>query len=199
MNPAAVVIIVLFFVYFIGREVTRRRIDTHLQALYIAGRYDDCIAYLDRKLSRILMSTYRQYYLRFTVYEAAGDSFSAGRMLDHLLDMHASKSKRLDLVLRAFNFYVGQGSKKQAKEMLEEVSSTAPALQAADAKLTYDIVFEHDTSHLHEMERLVKKADDPAQRAKLLFLMSKQYKTMNRRDRERACLDEIEKMENSSN
>lgn len=197
MKPEAVIIVVVFVGYFIGQEAIRRYFDSKLEGLFAIGRYDECIECLDRTLLRMLYSTYRQYYLRFTIYEAAGNEFAANKMLDHLLGMRASKARRLDLVLRAFSFYAQSGKRKQAKAMLEEIENTASARQAADSKMVFDIVFKRDVSHLAEMERLLERTKDPAQRGKLLFLLSKQYKTRGNTKRAAECEEELAQLKNA--
>lgn len=178
----AVLFLVLVVVNFIGTQIFKRYADAKLEAMYAEGRYDDAIDFLDSWLLRVVMSTYKQYYLRFGIYEAAENTFAAGRMLDHLLNMKASKDKRADLLARAFNFYVQSHSKKQAKDMLEQMDGVVDPRVIADCKQTYGIVFQGDHSHIKQMEAMLPKAN-PLVKGKLYYLLSRQYMNLGNKSK----------------
>ena len=90
-----VLFICVVVAYFAVTEGAKKYFDMKLQVLFNLGLYQDCIDLLDRKLARIVMSTYKQYYLRFTIYEAADMDAYADRMLDHLLEMPCSDKHSL--------------------------------------------------------------------------------------------------------
>ena len=75
-----VLFICVVVAYFAVTEGAKKYFDMKLQVLFNLGLYQDCIDLLDRKLARIVMSTYKQYYLRFTIYEAADMDAYAARM-----------------------------------------------------------------------------------------------------------------------
>ena len=113
------------------------------------------------------MSTYKQYYLRFTIYEAADMDAYADRMLDHLLEMSCSDKQRRQLAVRAFNFYIKTGDRKRAASMLEEMRPIVSKGILADSQLTYDI---------DEMEAMLD-TNDLGLRGKLYLLLSYQYES----------------------
>lgn len=183
MQPEVILFIIVLVVYFVGTELLKWYFDMKIQMLYAAGLYEECIEFLNKLLPRMVMTTFKQYYVRFTVYEAEGNTVGANSMLDHLLNMKASKKQRLALVAGAFNYYAKTGKKKQAQEMLDEVSQSDNAAVAADCQMTYDIVFGKRSDLIDKMEQLLASAE-PDARAKLYFLLSKQY--ANKGDRARA-------------
>lgn len=185
MRPEIIAFIALVAVWFVATEVAKRYIDAKAQMLYMAGRYDECIAMLDGIFARIIMTTFKQYMMRFTVYEAAGNSVAAKSMLEHLLNMRTSAKRRAALVVAAFNFYAKDGDGKQAEAMLEEIKRSGQKAVIADCQLTYDIEFRGRHDMIDRMEKMVSGAS-PEVQGKLYMLIAKQYK--NAGDRKQARL-----------
>ena len=177
--------IVLIVAMFVGTEVFKYYTDAKLQMLYTAELYDECIAALDKPLARMTLTTFKQYSLRFMVYDAQGNVAAADRMLEHLLNMKASKKQRAALLQTAFNHYVRTGNKKLAKQTLAQIDAAPDkkAAVAADCHLTYEIVFSKRCDMIDKMEDMVGKAS-PEARGKLYYLLAKQY--ANKGDRKQA-------------
>lgn len=183
MKPEIIFFIVVVVVYFVGTEALKRYFDLKIQMLYAAGLYEECIEFLNKLFPRMVMTTFKQYYVRFTVYEAEGNTFAANKMLDHLLNMRSSSKQRAALEAAAFNFYAKTGDKKRAKEMLAQIEQQNNAALVSDCQMTYDIVFGKRCDLIEKMESMAGSAQ-PEVRAKLYFLLSKQY--ANKGDRKRA-------------
>lgn len=171
-----VLFICVVVAYFAVTEGAKKYFDMKLQVLFNLGLYQDCIDLLDRKLARIVMSTYKQYYLRFTIYEAADMDAYADRMLDHLLEMSCSDKQRRQLTVRAFNFYIKTGDRKRAASMLEDMRPVVSKGILADSQLTYDIVFRHRHDKIDEMEAMLD-TNDLGLRGKLYLLLAYQYES----------------------
>lgn len=184
-NPLVIAFIVLVVLVFVGTEVFKFYADAKLQMLYNTELYAECIAFLDKPLARMLMTTFKQYSMRFMVYDAEGNVFAADRMLEHLLNMKAGKKQRMALLQTAFNHYVRTGNKKLAKDMLAQIDAApdADAAVKADSHLTYEIVFSKRCDMISKMEGMVGKSS-PETRGKLYYLLAKQY--ANKGDRKQA-------------
>ena len=175
-NPLTIAVVVLIVVYIIGSEVLKKYLDMKIEMFYTAEMYQEAIDLLDKIYTRILFSTFKQYYLRFTIYEADGNNKAAELMLEHLLNMRVSKKRRLALVLQAFNFYVMNGHRKDAQGMLDEIKASGNQAVIADSQLTYDIVLGKRCDKIDQMEGMLQQAD-PQTRAKLYLLLEHQYAT----------------------
>lgn len=157
-NPLTIAVVVLIVVYIIGSEVLKKYLDMKIEMFYTAEMYQEAIDLLDKIYTRILFSTFKQYYLRFTIYEADGNNKAAELMLEHLLNMRVSKKRRLALVLQAFNFYVMNGRRKDAQGMLDEIKSSGNQAVIADSQLTYDIVLGKRCDKIDQMEGMLQQA-----------------------------------------
>lgn len=174
MNPFLIVAAILVIVLMVAAAVLRRFLDSSLEHLLAINQYDTAIQVLDKRLTRILFSTLKQYYLRFSIYQAAKKPQLARKMLDHLLGMRVSSRRRLVLVAIAFNFYIEQKDKHAAREMLEEIERSGNKQLIEDCRAAYEIVFQKDSSRIEEMEAMLSEAS-PQMRQKLYHLLALQY------------------------
>ena len=185
VSPLVIVFIAVVVISFVGTEAYKFYADAKLQTFYTAGLFDECIAFLDKRLSRMVMTTFKQYTMRFMVYEAQGNKVAANRMLEHLLNMKGRGKQRAALLQTAFNYYAKTGNKKLAKDILVQLESSKDVSKAvlADCHMTYEIVFGKRCDMIDRMEGMLGAASAEA-RAKLYFLLSKQY--ANKGDRKQA-------------
>lgn len=174
MAPEVLVFIIVLVIYFLLSEGLRRYLEMKIEALYSAGLYDECFDYLNKLPARVLMTTFKQYYLRFMVHEARGEEEMATRMIEIMLRMRNSKKRQAALVVMAFNYFATIEDKNRAKELLVEVKQRCEKQVIQDCQLTYDIVFGKRHDYIEKMEQMLAKADKPL-KAKLYFLLSKQY------------------------
>lgn len=172
--PEVLVFIIVLIVYFLASEGLRRYFEAKVEALYAAGLYDECFEFLNKLPARVLMTTFKQYYLRFMVHEARGEEEMATRMIEIMLRMRNSKKRQAALVVMAFNYFATIEDKKRAKELLVEVKQRCDKQVIQDCQLTYDIVFGRRHDYIEKMEQMLPRADKPL-KAKLYFLLSKQY------------------------
>lgn len=181
MKPEVIVFIVFLVVYFIATAVLRRYYEMKINALFSTGLYDECFDTLNKFLPRILLTTFRQYSLRFMVHEARGETEMATRMIELMLRMRGSKKRHAQTAVVAFNYFVSLEDKKRAKELLQEIKELCDDAIAQDCQLTYDIMLGKRHDYIEKMEGMLDQAD-PALKAKLYALIAKQYRNAGKRD-----------------
>ncbi len=175
MRPEVIIFIVVLVAYFLLSTAVRQYMDMKIQALYNAGLYDEAMKTLNNFFARVLLTTYRQYLLRFMVHEAQGDHEMATRMIEIMLRMRNSKKRQAQVIALAFNYYVSLGNKKRAKELMEQSKRYCDQSVASDCQLTYDIVFGKRHDCIDRMVRMLDSAQ-PQLKSKLYFLIAKQYR-----------------------
>lgn len=174
MRPEVIAFIALLVAYFVGSNLLRRYYEMKVEAFFATGLYDEAFSTLEGLLPRILFTTYAQYRWRFLIHEARGEREMATRMIELMLRMRNSKQRQAQTDVMAFNYFVKIGRKKRAGELLSDIKRSCGEAQARDCQLTYDIVFERSHDFIDQMEGMLTDAA-PALRAKLYFLLSKQY------------------------
>ena len=115
---AVVIICIAVSVFF---SVKKRTTFKRLQQLMAAKQWDEFDRLLDDKLTSMLYPRYNRDYLRLNSYLLREDHKRASEMFDLLLGLNLPKMQRVDLVIKAFNYYVGQEDRKKSKELLHEI------------------------------------------------------------------------------
>ena len=156
---AVVIICIAISVFF---SVKKRTTFKRLQQLMAAKQWDDFDRLLDAKLTSMLYPRYNRDYLRLNSYLLREDH------------------KRVDLVIKAFNYYVGQEDRKKSKELLHEIKGfeggQAEAV-AHECQLMYDTMILKRHNDIPELERMLKEAgDDKVKSCRLEYLLALQYK-----------------------
>lgn len=80
-----------------------------------AKQWDEFDRLLDGKLTSMLYPRYNRDYLRLNSYLLREDHKRADEMFDLLLGLNLPKMQRVDLVIKAFNYYVGQEDRKRPR------------------------------------------------------------------------------------
>ena len=134
---------------------------------------------LDGKLTSMLYPRYNRDYLRLNSYLLREDHERADEMFDLLLSLNLPKMQRVDLVIKAFNYYLGQENREKSKELLHEIKGfeggQAEAV-AHECQLMYDTMILKCHNDIPELKRMLKEAgDDPVKRCRLEYLLALQY------------------------
>ena len=174
---AVVIICIAISVFF---SVKKRTTFKRLQQLMAAKQWDDFNRLLDAKLTSMLYPRYNRDYLRLNSYLLREDHKRVDEMFDLLLGLNLPKMQRVDLVIKAFNYYVGQEDRKKSKELLHEIKGfeggQAEAV-AHECQLMYDTMILKRHNDIPELERMLKEAgDDKVKSCRLEYLLALQYK-----------------------
>ena len=174
---AVVIICIAVSVFF---SVKKRTTFKRLQQLMAAKQWDEFDRLLDGKLTSMLYPRYNRDYLRLNSYLLREDHKRADEMFDLLLGLNLPKMQRVDLVIKAFNYYVGQEDRKKSKELLHEIKGfeggQAEAV-AHECQLMYDTMILKRHNDIPELERMLEEAgDDKVKGCRLEYLLALQYK-----------------------
>lgn len=143
-----------------------------------AKQWDEFDRLLDGKLTSMLYPRYNRDYLRLNSHSLREDHEHADEMFDLLLGLNLPKMQRVDLVIKAFNYYVGQRTAK-VQELLHEIKGfeggQAEAV-AHECQLMYDTMILKRHNDIPELERMLEDVgDDPVKRCRLEYLLALQY------------------------
>lgn len=105
------------------------------------------------------------------------DIEGAYHILDELLACKLGDEQHTDLVLKAFNIYLGQEDAERSKAMLDEIDTWTDASRAPlrkDCHRMYDIAIDKSSDHIDEMLTELESADDLT-KGRLEYYLSLQY------------------------
>ena len=174
---AVVVICIAVTLFF---SIKKRTTFKRLQQLMAAERWDEFDRLLDGKLTKMLYPRYNRDYLRLNSYLLREDHAHAEELFDLLLGLELPKMQRVDLVIKAFNYYAGRENKAKAKELLTEIKGyegdRADAVKH-ECQLMYDTMILKRHNDIAELERMVEEAQgDTLKRGRLEYLLALQYR-----------------------
>ena len=178
-----IILVALCVISLVYTEVQKRLVFSRYERLFERGDFEGCLRLLDGPLVRLIYPRYNLLYMRLNAQMCLQDDDESRRIIEEMLGLRASDEQRLVLLLRAFNFFVEQQDYARAKELLEELRQKAAPEQLAECERTYAIFAEKSSAYIKEMEAELREAG-PADRTKLLYLLSVQYE--NKGDARRA-------------
>ena len=178
LNPLYFIPVVLIIVFVSADQISRRRSFTKAAKLFESGQYEELISYLDGKYARFFYPKYNRAYMQFRTYDAMGDVKHASETIDLLFALNPADNQLPDLLIKAFEFYLRNGDKTNAKKMLDRIETKDEfAKMAPELKKLYLVLAEGNASYIDEMKAQLNTADDPTKQ-RLLYLLSKQYETL---------------------
>ena len=178
-----IILVALCVISLVYTEVQKRLVFSRYERLFERGDFEGCLRLLDGPLVRLIYPRYNLLYMRLNAQMCLQDDDESRRIIEEMLGLRASDEQRLVLLLRAFNFFVEQQDYARAKELLGELRQKATPEQLAECERTYAIFAEKSSAYIKEMEAELREAG-PADRTKLLYLLSVQYE--NKGDARRA-------------
>lgn len=162
------------------KAIAKRVIYTNLQNYLAHDQYDEFFALIDKRLTHALYPDYNLNYFKLNAYLIRADYKKANEMLELLLKFPTNHKQRVDLVTKAFNIYIGQEMKKEARAMLDEIVSWEGDEYKAikkDCIRTYDIVGLKKANHIEELQELLEKAQGPV-RGRIEYFLALQYENL---------------------
>lgn len=174
---AVVVICIAVTLFF---SIKKRTTFKRLQQLMAAEKWDEFDRLLDSKLTALLYPRYNRDYLRLNSYLLREDHAHAEEMFDLLLGLNLPKMQRVDLVIKAFNYYAGRENKAKSKELLAEIKTyegdRAETLKH-ECQLMYDTMILKRHNDIAELERMIDETDgDRLKRGRLEYLLALQHR-----------------------
>lgn len=174
---AVVVLCIAVTLFF---SIKKRTTFKRLQQLMATEQWTEFDRLLDSKLTGLLYPRYNRDYLRLNSYLLREDHAHAEELFELLLGLQLPKMQRVDLVIKAFNYYAGRENGAKAKELLNEIKGyegdRAEAVKH-ECQLMYDTMILKRHNDIAELERMVDEAaDEKLKRGRLEYLLALQYR-----------------------
>lgn len=174
VSIAVIVIMLAISAFF---SIKKRSMFKRLQTLMAQEKWDEFYTLLDSKFAAFLYPEYNRTYLKLNSYLMREDTANAKKIFDDLLERKLPKMQRIDLVIKAFNFYISQNNGKRSKELLTEIEAHDDEKMkpvAHECRLMYDTVIRKTSANIEELEREIEEADT-LKRGRLEYLLALQY------------------------
>lgn len=173
-----IIVIVIALAISLFFTVKKRTVYKRLQQYMAEERWGDFERLLDGKLTSMLYPRYNREYLRLNSYLLRENYADANKLFDELLQLKLPNMQRVDLVIKAFNYFVGRENRTRSKELLDEIMTyqgeRVEPIQA-ECQLMYDTVILKHSDDIADIERQIKDADT-AKRGRLECMLALQYR-----------------------
>ncbi|MDM8275020.1 hypothetical protein [Enorma phocaeensis] len=175
LNGTLVLVIILFIIW-VATVIARRARTNTLQRLLATGQFAEFYRLLGATTTRLLYPGNTLASMNLDALMLQGDDKQTEVLLDRMLRRKLGRRQRMDLVLKAFNFYVGTDEAKRSRELLAEIESWGQQYDPIkyECRQLYDVLIAGKSSHIDEMESQLDSVDT-FQRGKLEYLLAVQY------------------------
>ncbi len=157
----------------IKKRTTHARLQNHLAR----GEYDAFFKLLDAPLTNAFFSDYHLNFYRLNAYLLMDETQKVNETLELLLKYPSKHKNRVELVVKAFNIYLGEGDRVHARAMLDEILSwendSYKALKQ-DCLRAYDIVILKKSNHIDELINVLDKTSG-ATRGRIEYFIALQF------------------------
>lgn len=174
VNPSAAVAVLLIVGMVVTDKLVRRYVDIKVRRLYGEGRMDELLCFADSWCMKYAYPSLNRSVLRLNAYQAKGDADRAEAEADVLMAAQLPVELKLDILRRAFGVYVENQRRSKALQALEGIDACHDDDVSRSSHLLFDVVLEHDTSHIEELEASIACAAGP-ERMQMLYLLSVSY------------------------
>lgn len=174
MNLLFLAPIIGIVVLILADQIARRVAYAKMNRLYNGGRFEELLDFLEGRYARMFFPAYNRMYAIYNTYEKMGDVEAAERELANLLASKKDAQQRMDILLRAFEFYLKNGRYEKAQRALEKIrgiEKLEPMVE--DLAQLYEIIANKSSAYIEDMEKKLEGAD-PATKHRLYYLLSLQ-------------------------
>lgn len=177
ITPLTIALLVLAIIMVAAPQFIRGTTSPHIQTMFAQHKFEELLAYLDTPLVRIGYPKWNRTFMKLNAYLIKGDTENASLVLSELLSVHSSREQRKELILKAFDFYIGMERYDEAGALLPEINEIVDEVTAKDRQVTYDVLAKGDCSYVEEMKQDMEVAP-PMRKAHLAFLLKTQYENL---------------------
>lgn len=172
---AVVVIAIAISLFF---SIKKRTVYKRLQQYMSEERWGDFERLLDGKLTSMLYPRYNRDYLRLNSYLLREDYARANELFDELLQLKLPNMQRVDLVIKAFNYFVGRENRTRSKELLDEIMTYEGERVEpikAECQLMYDTMILKHSDDIDAIKAQIESTEG-AKRGRLEYILALQYR-----------------------
>jgi len=177
VTPLTIALLVLAVIMVAAPQFIRGTTSPRIQSMFAQHKFKELLAYLDTPLVRIGYPKWNRTFMKLNAYLIEGDTANASLMFSELLSVHSSREQRKELILKAFDFYIGLERYEEAGALLPEITEIVDEVTAKDRQATYDVLAKGSCDHIDEMEQDMEIAS-PMHKAHLAFLLKTQYENL---------------------
>ena len=141
MNTTVVVIIVMVVAtifWFFGMKIMKNTIMKRLIKDLQKQDFDDYYKTVDSFATKLLIPPFNREYMRMNGLIMQGRKGKVEEQFDLMLNMRMNQKQEIDIVMKAFYYYMEDENKRRAKQLLESVRKFGDDYYN-ESKIMYDV------------------------------------------------------------
>ena len=168
--------VVITIVLIVGTQVWKQSILKKLLKHMQQGDFNAYFKLLDSLPCKYFYPPFNREYMRLNGYIMKADKKKIEECFELILSMRMNKKQELDVVIKAFYYYLDEDSKKKCKTLLERMKKIADESITQECQVIYDILLEEKTSYIDDMEKQLKNEElQEAQKGMFHYMLALQY------------------------
>ena len=168
--------VVITIVLIVGTQVWKQSILKKLLKHMQQGDFNAYFKLLDSLPCKYFYPPFNREYMRLNGYIMKADKKKIEECFELILSMRMNKKQELDVVIKAFYYYLDEDSKKKCKTLLERMKKIADESITQECQVIYDILLEEKTSYIDDMEEQLKNEElQEAQKGMFHYMLALQY------------------------
>lgn len=178
---------IIFFLIFIITSAIRKVLAKNRENYFLnelqAGQFDKFYQDVESFYTRLLFPKYNLEYLKLNAYIMQDNKEKIDVQFDQLIKLAIYKNQRVDILHKAFEYYVYQEDKKNCDKIMDKIKILDVQELNDYSSMMYDIVISKSTDYIEEMEEDFDSLSK-VEKVQIAYLLSIQYK--NKGDNKKA-------------
>ena len=124
ISQLGVVLVVGVVLYSAIKKGVQKSLERQYMIWMQSGAYDRLLDSLRSWKGKWAFPKYNRLLMEMQIAQLQNEDEKANKILEELLSIKTNPMQRQDLVLRAYESYIYEGNRKQAKALLQEIKKT---------------------------------------------------------------------------
>lgn len=196
MDKTVIIIIVAFVVtaiiYLIVSKYLKNRVLKRLLNDLKEQKFQDFYNTIDSMVCKLYFPAYNREYMRMNGLVMQGEKERVEEQFDLMLDMRMNQKQEIDIVMKAFYYYLEDENKKRSKQLLERIRKFGEDY-FKESQIMYEVCLEKSTAYIDEMEEALKDPEcKDANRGMFLYMLGLQYGNDNQKKKMKEYLHQAQ-------
>lgn len=182
--------IVVFVAVLISFMLQLLRNSRQKQFMYLLqnGKFDELYKKIDSFYTKLIFPEYNRDYVRLNALIMQDRKNDIDLTFEKLILMAKDKKAKIDILNKAFEYYVYEEDKRHCEKIMEEIKKFEDDQWIKLSKMKYDILILKKSNHIEELEKAFD--DQPVvQKINNAYLLSEQYRNLGNEEKFKYYLD----------
>ena len=183
-----IVLLLLSICCLIFVELKKRKTFLELRNKLNQRDFGGYFILLNSAFAKFVFPVYNRNYMKLNAYMLLDDGDEIDALLKEMLQMKVTKKQRIDLVNKAFNYYVEQEDQEKAKVLLSEIETFNDEKMKAESRKIYNIFLLKTHQYIKEMEQQLQNVTG-VEKGFLEYVLYLQYENKGDQKKSRYYLE----------